>query len=130
METNLYALLGLAPGASPADIRRAYRDLMREHHPDSGKAADGGDLAARINVAYDTLSDPYRRSAYDRTLKSTIERAGGRVPDVRVQDHETKVRPVRTAEPNYLRPAALFWLFILSLFLFSPFIYAFWWSLP
>lgn len=130
METNLYALLGLAPGASPTEIREAYRGLMREHHPDSGKARDDGDLAARINVAYDTLSDPYRRSAYDRTLRHTIEVAGGKVPEPVSGVHATKVRPVRTAQPIYTSPMAIFWLVVLSLMLFSPFIYAFWWSLP
>lgn len=63
---DLYALLGLAPGASPADIKRAYRRLSRRYHPD----INPGDRAAellyqRISEAYETLKDPDRRRRYD-----------------------------------------------------------------
>jgi molecular chaperone DnaJ len=63
---DLYALLGLTPGASPADIKRAYRRLSRRYHPD----INPGDRAAellyqRISEAYGTLIDPERRRRYD-----------------------------------------------------------------
>jgi molecular chaperone DnaJ len=63
---DLYALLGLAPGASPADIKRAYRRLARRYHP----GINPGDRAAesvykRISEAYETLVDPERRRTYD-----------------------------------------------------------------
>jgi molecular chaperone DnaJ len=63
---DLYSLLGLAPGASAADIKRAYRRLARRYHPD----INPGDRAAetlykRISDAYETLVDPERRRAYD-----------------------------------------------------------------
>jgi molecular chaperone DnaJ len=69
---DLYAVLGLAPGASIADIKRAYRRLARRYHP----GINPGDRAAealfhRITEAYETLTDPGRREQYD---------AGGRVP--------------------------------------------------
>jgi molecular chaperone DnaJ len=65
---DLYALLGLQPGASPADIKRAYRRLSRRFHPD----INPGDRAAesmyrRISEAYETLADPERRRTYDTT---------------------------------------------------------------
>ena len=63
---DLYSLLGLAPGATSADIKRAYRRLARRYHPD----INPGDRAAetlfrRISDAYETLVDPERRRAYD-----------------------------------------------------------------
>jgi molecular chaperone DnaJ len=63
---DLYALLGLAPGASPAEIKRAYRRLSRRYHPD----INPGDRAAaslyrKISEAYETLVDPDRRRSYD-----------------------------------------------------------------
>src|SRR5215469_7809944 len=63
---DLYALLGLAPGASSSDIKRAYRRLARRYHPDinpGDKAAEA--LYRRISEAYETLVDPERRRSYD-----------------------------------------------------------------
>ena len=63
---DLYALLGLAPGASPAEIKRAYRRLSRRFHPDinpGDKAAES--LYERISEAYETLVDAERRRTYD-----------------------------------------------------------------
>src|SRR5829696_6957290 len=63
---DLYSLLGLAPGATPADIKRAYRRLSRRYHPDinpGDKAAES--LYRRISEAYETLVDPDRRRTYD-----------------------------------------------------------------
>ena len=63
---DLYAVLGLAPGATIADIKRAYRRLARRYHP----GINPGDRAAeamftRITEAYETLVDPGRRQQYD-----------------------------------------------------------------
>lgn len=63
---NYYSVLGLAPGASAADIKRAYRTLARRHHP----GLNPGDRASealfqRISEAYETLVDPERRRRYD-----------------------------------------------------------------
>lgn len=71
---DLYSLLGVAPGASASDIKRAYRRLARRYHP----GINPGDRAAeslygRIAEAYETLADPDRRRAYDS--------AGGAAPD-------------------------------------------------
>jgi curved DNA-binding protein CbpA len=61
---ELYFALGLRPGASPADIKRAYRRLARRFHP--GINPGDGDAEAmyqRITEAYETLADPERRRA-------------------------------------------------------------------
>ena len=67
-QLDYYALLGIEPDATAAQIKKAYRKLARLHHPDTNP----GDLGAaarfrNITQAYDTLSDPGRREAYDRT---------------------------------------------------------------
>src|SRR5829696_3539154 len=63
---DLYIVLGLAHGATEAEIKRAYRRLARRYHPD----INPGDRLAearfrQILDAYETLIDPQRRSRYD-----------------------------------------------------------------
>lgn len=66
MANDYYAALGVQPEATPDEIKRAFRMLAREHHPD----ATGGDAASEqrykeISEAYAVLSDPQRREQYD-----------------------------------------------------------------
>jgi molecular chaperone DnaJ len=60
---NPYDTLGVTKNASADEIKKAYRKLAREHHPD----ASGGDEARfkEIQGAYDVLSDPDKRKQYD-----------------------------------------------------------------
>jgi DnaJ-class molecular chaperone len=57
-----YQTLGVAKTATPDEIKKAYRKLASQHHPDKG-----GDTATfqKIQTAYDTLSDPSKRQQYD-----------------------------------------------------------------
>jgi curved DNA-binding protein len=64
--TDYYATLELEPGASDADIRKAYRRLARRYHPDVSKEPDAEARFKEISEAYQTLSDPERREAYDQ----------------------------------------------------------------
>ena len=62
---DLYEVLGLQRGASEDEIKKAYRRLAREHHPDVN-----GDPAAEVRFkevagAYEILSDPQKRARYD-----------------------------------------------------------------
>jgi molecular chaperone DnaJ len=61
---DLYEVLGVAPTATTAELRRAYRRLALEHHPDRA-GPQSAPRFARIAEAYRMLSDPTARTAYD-----------------------------------------------------------------
>jgi len=63
---DYYEVLGLGRAATKEDIKKAYRRLAREYHPDLNKDDDAEARFKEINEAYEVLSDEQRRSAYDR----------------------------------------------------------------
>ncbi len=65
---NFYRLLGVAANASPAAIRRAFRRLAKQYHPESG-AGQSVEAFQELQAAYETLSDAERRQRYDETLQ-------------------------------------------------------------
>ena len=67
-EHDYYAILDVPRDASDAEIRRAFRALAKEHHPDSRKEGSAGRDFRLISEAYETLKDPARRAAYDDEL--------------------------------------------------------------
>jgi curved DNA-binding protein CbpA len=60
---GLYEDLGVPKGASPEDIKKAYRSLARMHHPDKGGDAE---KFKKVQEAYETLSDPQKRQNFDQ----------------------------------------------------------------
>lgn len=72
MAKNYYDILGVAKSASADEIKRAYRKLAAEHHPDRGGNAE---QFKQISEAYQVLSDSSKRSQYDR-FGQTYEQAG------------------------------------------------------
>jgi len=76
---DFYDLLGVPKGASADDIKKAYRKLAMQHHPDR----NAGDKAAEqkfkdISEAYDILKDDQKRAAYDRFGHAAFENGAGR----------------------------------------------------
>jgi len=63
---DYYEVLGIAQGATPEEIKKAYRKKARETHPDVNKASDAEAKFKEVQEAYDILSDPQKRSTYDR----------------------------------------------------------------
>ena len=63
---DYYEVLGVPKDASQEDIKKAYRALAKKYHPDICKEANANERFAEIQVAYDCLSDPEKRSNYDR----------------------------------------------------------------
>jgi curved DNA-binding protein len=62
---DYYQLLGVARDASADEVKRAYRRLARQHHPDVNKTTGAAARMSEINEAYAVLGDPERRAAYD-----------------------------------------------------------------
>ena len=96
---DLYARLELPIDCSPEAIEIAWRALLKRHHPDVA-GADADDVAKRINVAHDWLSDPALRELYDR------ERHAGRRRTSPPTDLRGRAgRSVRAAPPRPRPPA-------------------------
>jgi molecular chaperone DnaJ len=66
MTANLYDALGVARNASPEEIKKAYRKLAREHHPDRNPGDEAAETRFKeIQHAYDVLGDAEKRKEYD-----------------------------------------------------------------
>ncbi|MFM7210792.1 MAG: DnaJ domain-containing protein, partial [Actinomycetota bacterium] len=65
MATDYYAMLGVSRDASPDEIKRAYRKLARELHPDVNQDPGSQERFKEVTAAYEVLSDPEKRQMYD-----------------------------------------------------------------
>lgn len=75
---DLYAVLGLSRNASPEDVKKAYRKMSKEWHPDKHKGEKGvEDKFKEINEAYEVLSNPQKKQMYDQFGSTGGGQAGG-----------------------------------------------------
>lgn len=63
---DYYEVLGLSKGASEDEIKKAYRKLSKKYHPDINKEPDAEEKFKEVSEAYEILSDPQKRAAYDQ----------------------------------------------------------------
>ena len=75
-ERDYYEVLGLARGASDGEIKKAFRRLARELHPDVSDAPDAGERFREIAEAYEVLSNAEARALYDRYGHAGLRRGG------------------------------------------------------
>ncbi len=66
MSQDLYDLLGVARDADADAIKKAYRRLARQLHPDVNPDPEAQEQFKQVTAAYEVLSDPQKRAAYDR----------------------------------------------------------------
>ncbi|XP_076086499.1 dnaJ homolog subfamily C member 16-like [Mytilus galloprovincialis] len=63
---NLYKVLGVSKTATQKEIKKAYKEMAREWHPDKNSDENAADRFTKINEAYETLGDSNKRDQYDR----------------------------------------------------------------
>ncbi|BAS59232.1 DnaJ domain protein [Leptolyngbya boryana NIES-2135] len=116
-EPNHYALLGLHPSTSVREIRQAYRELSKLYHPDTTElpTAIATRKFQRLNEAYATLSNPERRTAYDRAIGYSRVVVVRPLPSLHKPNQpEPKSSAYLDATDRPLSPGELFALFILG----------------
>lgn len=106
-EENPYICLGLLPGSPATDIKRRYRQLAKQFHPDANHEASAEDRLRELNAAYAFLSDPRRKTAYDTAFAARAATFNpARVPQ--------PARPSRRRGPSPYAVLGLTLLFLLS----------------
>lgn len=74
---DYYEVLGVNKTASDTEIKSAYRRLARQHHPDVDKSAGSAERFKELSEAYQVLSDPQKKKAYDQFGHSAFDRNAG-----------------------------------------------------
>jgi len=77
-QRDYYEVLGVPKSADANELKKAYRKLAMEYHPDRNKSEDAAEKFKEINRAYEVLSDDQKRSVYDRFGHAGVDgQAGG-----------------------------------------------------
>jgi molecular chaperone DnaJ len=88
LDSDYYAVLGVTKDASDKDIKKAYRKLAQQYHPDTNSSAEAEAKFKEINEAYEVLGDAEKRKEYDhvREMGYFVGSPGGGQQYVRVED--------------------------------------------
>src|SRR3989344_1012336 len=70
---DYYEVLGVSKSAKPDEMKRAYRKLALEWHPDRNKSPQANEKFKEINEAYEVLSDPKKKETYDQFGHSAFQ---------------------------------------------------------
>jgi molecular chaperone DnaJ len=76
---DFYSLLDVSENASEEDIRKAYRRMAKQFHPDVNKSHDASARFVLINKAYEVLIDRQKRFVYDQKNNETTGQTGSRI---------------------------------------------------
>lgn len=76
MAKDYYQILGVSKNASATDIKKAYRKLALEYHPDRNKSKEAHEKFKEINKAYEVLGDPKKKETYDQFGEAAFEQGG------------------------------------------------------
>src|SRR5438045_729260 len=104
--SDYYELLQIPRNADEGTIKKAYRRLARQFHPDSNKAHIASEHMKLLNAAYDVLSDPAKRHEYDDRLAAASLRAASAPAAPSAQPAGAEARP-RARRPT---PLWMVWL--------------------
>lgn len=93
--TDYYKLIGVAPGATQAEIKSAYRRLARERHPDVNAAPEAERDFALIAHAYRILSNPQERARYDQIQRERRKQSAWNSSDSVLTSNNPHARRIR-----------------------------------
>ena len=72
---NYYDILEIQPSATEREIKSAFRKLAKKYHPDVNHSAEAPGLFKKIYMAYEVLSDPYKKRLYDELREESLQEA-------------------------------------------------------
>jgi DnaJ-class molecular chaperone len=73
---DYYSILGVTKSANDTDIKKAYRKLALQYHPDRNKGKESEEKFKEVTKAYEVLSDPQKRQTYDQFGEAAFEQGG------------------------------------------------------